>query len=235
VDPVEGKSGVHLPRGDLHPQQPVELPAALLEQPRLHPRVSATPPQQLDGGEQLPDRHRAARHVLAVIARVVPAAGDVEASGARPSGIQALGIGAGPGARLQVAEVASGSPVTRGASLVDRDSGALQVEEGKRVAHEGAVQPVGDREPMAARAAGLDDEAMARRSQAREVQHVRGQPRRGLRLHRPRSRLPSGGDGAVGCAHDELRRLAGIRRPHRSLRSGREVAELVDPYRRPAH
>ena len=50
------------------------------------PRGALTaPPDQLDGGQQLPQRDRAAGHVLAVVARVVPAPGDVEAARARPA------------------------------------------------------------------------------------------------------------------------------------------------------
>ena len=101
VHAVERHAGVRAAGRHLHPQQPVELPAALLEQQRLgraHQavRVAATA-QQLEVASSC---HTGIAPLVTYLpwspASYQPP-GDVEAARARPAGIQPLGVRAGPG------------------------------------------------------------------------------------------------------------------------------------------
>ena len=67
-------------------------------------------------------RQRAAGHVLAVIAGVIPATGHVEAPRTRPARIQPLGILAGPRRHRGVAQVPRRTAIARRPHLVDRRS-----------------------------------------------------------------------------------------------------------------
>ena len=241
MDPVEGQAGVRVARRHLHPQQPVQLPAGLLEQRGLQAvrGRGGVGAQQVDGGQQLPGRQRTRGHVLAVVAGVVPAAGDVEPAALGPAGVQALGVRAGPGRHGGVAgvrrdsEVAGGSAVTRRPGLVDRAAGALEVEEAEGVGGQTGVEPAVDRERVAGRVAGDDRVAPGRAAARRNP--ARGRPARGrLGPRRPGPTAPGVGGPAVLVDHDEVDRLGGRRDQGGLLGSGRQVAQLVDPDRRAA-
>ena len=54
VHPVEGQAGVRVTWWHLHPEQPVQLPAGLIQQGRLESGGCPVPADQLNRGEQLP-------------------------------------------------------------------------------------------------------------------------------------------------------------------------------------
>ncbi len=144
VHSMKGESREREARRHLHAQEPVELPATFLREQRLGPlpplRLGAASAQQIQGGQQLPDCERAAGHVLAVVAGVVPAPGHVEATRTRPARIHPFGVLAGPRRHRSIARVAGRTAVARCPHLVDRRPTALEVEERQRVTRQWPVQ-----------------------------------------------------------------------------------------------
>ena len=192
VHPMKGETHEREARRHLHTQKPVELPATLLHQQRLGPlppiRPDAASAQQIQGGQQLPDRQHAAGHVFAVIAGVVPAPGYIEAPRTRPVRIQPLSVLAGPHRHRSIARVTRRTAIARCPHLVDRSPAALEVEERKHVTRQRPVQLRRHRERMAACTADLHGET-GPLPQVREVQRVDCSSRRRLWPHRPRKRL----------------------------------------------
>ena len=162
VHAVEGQAGVRVTRWHLHPEQPVELPAGLLDQGRLETGGRRMPADQLNRGEQLPDRQRTGGDVLAVVPGVVPAARDVEQSVLGPARVERPGVGSLPRGHGRVpgvrgdAGMAGRSAVARGPDLLDGATRPLQIEEPQRVPSQPHVQPTVDHEPVTGRLTGPD-------------------------------------------------------------------------------
>src|SRR6185437_3051845 len=128
---------------------------------------------------QHPDGEAAVDHVLAVIARVVPAAAGVE-------GVAAGRLGGT--ADALVARVPGRPLVGAGAGVghLDRDAAALQVEEGERVVLEPAIDGRADGERHALVGADAQLEPLPRRRHRGEVDLLDPLARRAIRAERPR-------------------------------------------------
>ena len=212
VHPVEGQPGVLLAGRHLHPQQPLDLPPRLLPQ-RGGQRAGRRP---LGRGQQQGGGQAAVDHVLAVVAGVVPAAGDVQRPVQPPAGVEPGRVRPGPAAHGGIAAVGRharvpGRPAVPGRGrLADRHAGPLQVEEPQRVRGQPGVEVGGDPERVAGGAVRGQPEPLVRAGQGGEVGGVHGQP--GARVG-ARPRLgQSGVDDLAALGADARRAAARARR-----------------------
>ena len=217
----------------------VELPAHLVEHVRhavaplgdaqraVGQRVRRPRAQcALVQAEQLRDGDAAVDHVLALVARVVPAARHVERVVAGPAVVQVDAGGRRRVARREardraVAAVGGDVDVTGGAPvagaeqrLVDRDAAALAVEHDEGVDAQVVVEALSHSERVGRRSVGLQHESVARRPHLVERDDVDVQPRR--RVVAARLRLP---------LRDDRPALVQLP-PHRSGRVGDERGRL---------
>ena len=195
--------------------------------------------QHVQSAEQLPHGRGAAGDVLAVVACVVPAAGDVEGPGASPARIEPFGIRTIPGSDRGVAAIrryagVSGRAGVAGWHLVtERGAGPQQPEESQRVSRQPCVHGVIDSERVAHLVLDLHPQTTTSHAGIGEVQHVHRVSGGGVRPNRPRHRQPRPHRLAARCPQPEGQRMTSIvevRRPHGP---SRQVADLIDAHRRP--
>src|SRR5512132_3606044 len=118
---MERHTGERIAVGYLHAQQPVELPAALLQDGDNGRRGLLGPGQDVDGAQQLPDGDAAAGDVLAVVAGVVTATADGEAAIAPPAGVEPFGVRSRPCGNGDVACVRGDAEMPGGVTVAGED------------------------------------------------------------------------------------------------------------------
>jgi hypothetical protein len=177
--PVKRHPGQRIGRRHLHPQHPVQLPPTLLPQRRVQRGgVRVERGQQIDGAEQLPQRDAAAGHVLAVIASVVPAAGDIEVALAAPSRVEPFSVRARPARHLCVAavreqpDVPGRAGVAGGHVVRHRHSGPQQCQYPQGVQPQLPVRHIADPERVARVRTDIEPEAFAAIWGGREVEDM---------------------------------------------------------------
>ena len=189
------------------------------------------PADQLNRGEQLPDRQRTGGDVLAVVPGVVPAARDVEQSVLGPARVERPGVGSLPRGYGRVPGVRSDagmtgrSAVARGPDLLDGATRPLQIEEPQRVPSQPHVQPTVDHELVTGRLTGRDLERPGG-GEVGEVQEVNVQAGGGFGSHRPGPALPRVGSSAALIEHikvDQLRETLTPTWPTSVRRAGSRV------------
>ncbi len=224
--------------GDLHGQQELHLPAGLVQDvghtvvPLGDGQGGVGDPGGVPGGRgvralvdahQLVDGDAAVHHVLAVVARVVPAAGHVERVVARGGGVAGDVRVALVGLDADVTGLAS---VAGGEFVEDLDAAALGVVEVQGVRGQGGVGVGGDAEGVAGLAVGGQGVALARPGEAAEVDGVHVLP--GGLVQAVRHGVALGHDRALGVGQLPGQGLLGVGDHGGVLGALREVADLVD-------
>lgn len=239
MNPVEGHPGQRVAGWHLHPQQPLQLPPALVADRAGEPLGPLRPVgEQLDRAEELPGGDGSAGHVLPVVAGVIPATRDVEGARTVPPGVEPLPVRPGPSRHGPVAPVRRSADVTGWSAVagepvpVNRCTRAEQGEHPEGVGDQRTVELGIDAEGWLTCPA-ASAEACANAVQTGEVQPVHGQTGGRFGSGGPRFGPPGPDrrpDRVTNHVRDRLGEVGDRRRPHRM--SG-QIAELVDPDRRP--
>ncbi len=242
VDLVVGHAGQRLPLGHLHLQQEVQFPADLVEDVRhlvaalrdgegavaeLRGLARAGVQRALVGAEQLPGGDAAVDDVLAVVAGVVPAAGDVE-------GVVAdAGLTGDLGVPLvgRDAHVSGRAAVARAQLVADRGAAALRVVVLRGVGAQPLVGGGADVEGAAGLPVGDQGVALAALPVAAEVDRVDVLPGGGV--HAARLAPAVGDDASAVVLQLPAQRRGRVGDDGGVLRAGGEVADLVDADPRP--
>src|SRR5690606_4172120 len=237
VDLVVRHAGERFAFGHLHLEEELHLPACFVE----HVGHAVAGFGQAQGGvgqlvglggvgelgalvdaHDLVHRDTAVDHVFAVVARVVPAAGDVKGGVAGAGRARHVGIALVGGH----ADVAGRASVAGGDGVEDLDAAALRVVERQRVDAQFLVDAFVDVEGVAGFTVDGERVVASLRGVGAEVDGVDVEPGAGVRA--VRLGLAAGDHVTVGVGKLPGERAGGVGDHGRLLGTVREVADLVD-------
>ncbi len=216
------------------------LPLSGMRESRSPRAGDVVPPKAsaLEGRQQLRNGDSAVDRILAVIAGIVPATGNIEAIGAGPVAIERFGGVTSQATDGFVAVVRCDTNMAGGPRIglagdiaADLDAAALRIEPGERVNGETAIEIVGDRKAVARPVAGDQTITVTGNGIGGKIRHMR--PDAGGRIKPARPGHSLADDDIAGIDKLEGYGAACVRDHRRPLRTVGEIAELVHPDDRP--